>query len=412
MSQSGPNGIDSFVARYKSKESLAARAKCVAKSAPRTVDGDFDEYLASWSNFTGVSVKAPLITRLLESADEGYASELAALFQTVMEKEPVIAAHLQTRILSVLSCDWSVQGEDSAKAAEVEGILRRARIHSLLRHLLDAVATGYSGAASVWAEGGASIDVFKFIDPTNWTFDLAGNPALVGLDGKERALASYHPFQFVFHTHKLKPGIPSRGGLLRSLVWLYFFKHYAMRDQARFLERFGMPFVLAKIRREDFEDSSVRASVLDSLAKVGSDGAGVVTEGSEIQVAGASSGSADYIEWFKYIDDVYATLILGQTATSKSASGLSKGQMQENVRRDIIEADCLSLMETVDAQLIRPLELYRYGTSGTLRFVLDYSSPESLVDKAQIVKTLSDSGFKADPAWISRTFGIVLDANA
>ena len=406
------NGIDTFITRYKSKESPEERVRRFAKSTPKAQDSDFDEYLASWTSFTGASVKAPLITRLLESADEGLSSELAALFQTVMEKEPVIAAHIQTRILSVLSCDWSVQGEDSAKAAEVEGILRRARIHSLLRHLLDAVGTGYSGAATVWGEGGSSIDSFKHVDPTNWTFDLAGNPALIGFDGKERAISGYHPFQFVFHTHRLKPGIPSRGGLLRSLVWLYFFKHYAMRDQARFLERFGMPFVLAKIRREDFDDPQVRSSVLDSLAKVGSDGVGVVTEGSEIQVTGASSGSADYIEWFKYIDDVYSMLILGQTATSKVASGLSKGQMQENVRRDIVEADCMSLMETVDAQLIRPLELYRYGTSGTLRFVLDYSSPESLVDKAQIVKTLSEAGFKPDPAWIARTFGIALDAKA
>jgi phage gp29-like protein len=406
MSSSSKDGIDSFISRFKPKE--GARSEDLAKSAPTTKGADFDEYLANWTRFTGVSVKASTITRLLEGADDGQPAELAALFQTVIEKEPVIAAHLQTRLLAVLSCDWSVRCDDSAKALEIEAVLRKARVHSLLRHLLDAVATGYSGAATIWGEGGASVKAFKLIDSSNWVFDLAGNPALIGLDGGERALSSYHPHQFVFHTHLLKPGIPSRGGLLRSLVWLYFFKHYAMRDQARFLERFGMPFVLAKIRRDDFEDSSVRAGILASLSKVGADGAGVVTEGSEIQLLGASPGNPDYIEWFKYIDDVYATLILGQTASSKSTSGFSKGQIQENVRKEIVEADCRALMETLDVQLLRPLELYRYGTEGALRFVLDYSSPENLVDKAQIVKTLADAGFKAEPAWVSKTFGIAL----
>jgi len=398
-----------FLSRFKAPETAEGRREAFAKSVPRTAPGDFDEYLSSWISFTGAKVGAPMIGRLLSGADEGFSSELAALFQTIVEKEPVIAAHLQTRILSVLSCDWSVQGEDSEKAREVEGLLRKARIHSLLRHLLDAIGTGYSGAATLWSEGGAGICGFKMVHPTNWNFDLCGNPALLARAGVERPLSSYHPFQFVFHTHSLKPGIPSRGGLLRSLVWLYFFKHYAMRDQARYLERFGMPFVLAKIRREDFDSPEVRASVLDSLSKVGSDGVGVVTEGSEIQLAGGSSASSsDYKAWFEYIDEVCALLILGQTASSGKASGLSRGQMQENVRRDLIEADCRSLMETLDAQLIAPLEEFRYGTRGTLRFKLDYSSPESLTERAQVVKSLSEAGFRIEPSWIERSFGVQL----
>ncbi len=408
MSQSKKTTTD-FIARFKAPDAGEGRPGAFAKSAPKSAPGDFDDYLASWVSFTGAKVGAPLIGRLLSGADEGMASELAALFQTILEKEPVAAAHLQTRVLSVLSCDWSVQGEDPAKAREAERLLRDAKMHSLLRHLLDAIGTGYSGAAVLWGEGGSSIRGFKPVHPTNWTFDLLGNPGLLTRSGVERPLASYHPFQFVFHTHSLKPGIPSRGGLLRSLVWLYFFKHYAMRDQARYLERFGMPFVLAKIRREDFDDSGVRSGILDSLAKVGSDGVAVVTEGSELQVVnGASASSADYKGWLEYIDEVFALLILGQTASSGKASGLSRGQMQENVRRDIIEADCRSLMETVDSQLLGPLEECLYGTRGTLRFKLDYSSPESLTERAQVLKSLSEAGFQADPAWVERSFGIQL----
>ena len=41
-------------------------------------------------------------------------------------------------------------------------------------------------------------------------------------------------------------------------------------------------------------------------------------------------------------------------------------------------------------------------------FVLDYSMPENLTEKAEIIKKLADSGFRADPVWIENTFGIQL----
>lgn len=397
------------LARFKPSTSCEERLRKSASSAPSESSAEFEEYLASWTSLTGTKLTAPFISSVLSGADEGSASELATLFQTILEKEPAIAAHIQTRILAVLACDWTVHGDNPAKAAEVEGILKKARIRSLLWHLLDAVPTGYAGSAILWGEGGSLINGFRHVHPANWIFDVSGNPALLTLSGREKPLASYHPRQFVFHTHSLKPGIPSRGGLLRSLVWLYFFKHYAMRDRARYLERFGIPFILAKIRRDDFDDSSVRGSILNSLSKVGSDGVGVVTEGSDLQVIDGSSNSAnDFQSWMEYIDRLCALLVLGQTATSGDASGLSRGQAQENVRRDIIEADCKNLMETVDSQILHPLEEYRYGTSGTLRFSLDYSSPESLSEKAQIVKSLADAGYHASPDWIQRTFGIQL----
>ncbi|MEI3004026.1 MAG: DUF935 family protein [Victivallales bacterium] len=69
------------------------------------------------------------------------------------------------------------------------------------------------------------------------------------------------------HSHKLQSGISSRG-VSRPLVWLYFFEHYAMRDRARYLEKFGIPFIIAKIRDDDFENESVRSAILQSLAKI------------------------------------------------------------------------------------------------------------------------------------------------
>ena len=399
------------VMKYRAPSGLSheERVRKNIRSVPRNTSAEFDEFTCSWDALAHPKLTAGLIRRLLSAANEGAPSELAALYRNLLEKEPTVTAHMQTRILAVLACDWTIQGTDARRTAEVRAILEKAGLHALMRHLLDALALGYSGAAIIWGEGGADISAFRKIDPSNWQFDLSGNPALMTVSGKIRSLAEYHPNQFVLHSHKLQSGISSRGGLLRPLVWLYFFKHYAMRDRARYLEKFGIPFIIAKIRDDDFENESVRSAILQSLAKIGSDGTGVVTEGSELQILNPSGGtSSDYQSWMDYIDKLFALLILGQTASSDSASGFSKGQIQENVRRDILEADCRNLMETVNAQILAPLERFRYGTAGTLAFTLDYSSPENLTEKAQIVKTLTDSGFALSPEWIEKTFKIEL----
>ena len=131
---------------------------------------------------------------------------------------------------------------------------------------------------------------------------------------------------------------------------------------------------------------------------------GVVTKDSDVSRVNPAShgGNADFQEWMRYIDDVCALLILGQTASSKEASGFSKGQIQENVRRDIIEADCRSLTETVNKQLIVLLERFKYGTEKTLEFSMDYELKESLKEKAEMVKMISESVKSLSECWLHR----------
>ena len=370
---------------------------------------DFLEFTASFGRDSYFEPTPGNIEHILEDADAGNASAQAACYRFLLEREPVIAAHFQTRMLAVLSCDWSIQCDQAEKAAEVTRILEKAGIHSLLEHLLDALAFGYAGAAVIWDEGGSSIQTFEHIDPVNWIFDAAGNPALITLSGTPRALTEYHPSQFVFFQHRIKSGHPSRGGLLRPLLHLYLYKHYAMRDRARYLERFGIPFLAAKIREEDFESESIRGNIMESLSRLGSDGVGLLTEGADLQILSTSeSSSGEYQSWLEYLDRICALMILGQTASSGNASGFSKGQMQENVRRDLLEADCRNLMDCINRQILQPLERFRYGSSDTLHFKLDYSYPENLVEKASIVKDLCSAGYQVSPDWVESTFGLKL----
>ena len=106
--------------------SYEERVRRKIRRAPGNSSGDFDEFTCAWNSMSGPKLTAGLLRRLTENADSGAASEQALLYRSMLEKEPAIAAHLQTRILSVLSCDWSLQGDDTAKVHELTGILEQA----------------------------------------------------------------------------------------------------------------------------------------------------------------------------------------------------------------------------------------------------------------------------------------------
>ena len=396
---SSKNAFLRMLGKFSRKKPEPDRPATLRRTA---AESEFDEFASPWSRQTEVPLNLRSIRRIFRDADDGVPGELAGLFARLQEYDPNMAAHLQTRFLSVLACDWSIQGEDPVRVAEAEQILNRAGIRRLIAHLLGAVVHGYAGAAVIWGEGGNSIRSFRLIDPVNFVFDKLGNPALLTFDGREKALAEYHENQFVFLRHA--------SPLLRPLVWLFFFKYYAMRDRARYLERFGIPFIAAKIRNEDFESAEIRTELMLSLSKLGSDGVGLLNEGAEMQIMHAGgSASADYQSWLDYLDTLSTRLILGQTATSSGGTGFNNGSVQEHVRRDLIEADCRLLMESVQYSVLEPLERYKWGTEGTLRFQLDYAGNEDLDRKAQMVEKLSNAGVKIAPDWIEKTFNVRLD---
>lgn len=377
---------------------------------------DADELAIEWISLSREKMTASRISQILEAAESGSCQEQAALVKMMTDRDPIIGAHLQTRMLAVLGCEWRICSDDGenggGNAEEAVKILKKAKIYDLMRHLLNAIPTGYAGSMIRWADGGANILGFEHVHPSNWIFDAGGNPGLYTSAG-EKSLSDFHPNQFVFHVHRMQPGIPSVGGLLRSLAWVWLFKRNAWRDRARFIEKFGIPFMVAKISESDFKNDAERNRILAALRGIGADGVAVTVEGSEIENVSPSgqSSNADFHQFCKDIDDVYAFLILGQTGTSGGTPGkLGNETAQENVRMDILEADCRALMETITTQVVDPLRIFKWGEEAPeLSFVLEYEPGEDMQAKATLVKTLKDAGFSAKRDWIEKEFDIPMD---
>jgi len=379
---------------------------------PRSISGkkEFETLFETWTNSFQTKLSAPLIRQILYEAEEGWSHDQASLFKAILEKEPVITAHMQTRRLAVSGLDWNiVGGTNTAKQKEVELILKDAGIAEVIPHLLDAIGFGYAGAAIDWGHSGGYIKEFIRIDPTRWTFKRDGKTK-ISIGSHIVPITDYPPTQFVFHQYVLKSGIPSTQGLLRTLIWIFFFKQFAFKHRARFLEKFGIPFLVTKMSSDDFANDTVRNQVKNALRNIGADGIALITDKTVLESPPqpAQSENGNFQNWIKYLDQVYTLTILGQLASSDTTGGMSEGQIQENVRYDLKSADAVSLMATINRDIVRPLEWFKYRTN-ELEFNIEYEPPEDQKEKANLVVSLSGAGYKAKRKWVEDEFGIPLE---
>ncbi len=381
-----------------------------AVTAPKSQSSqEFDELFNAWNTMTGKKLTGLEIQRILRAADEGDCSDQAALMDTIQEVEPIIGGHLDTRKRAALAVPWRIEGGSKVDRDDTTENLNRIGFKKLERHLLDAIGQGYSCAPLIWAPGGGEILGWKEVHATNILFDRGGNPGLITGNG-EKALAAWHPNQFLFHIHKAKPGLPCRGSLLRTLIWFYFFKFYGIRDYARFIERFGIPFIIAKLSEDDFSNNTKTARIISAIRALGSSGVAAVTKATDLEnQAVPAGGKAEFFNWFKYLDDAFALIILGQIASSKEANGMSNGDLQSDVKDDLTASDCEMLEETINTGMIQPLDRFRNGRETGLRLVIASEPPEDLQEKATLVTTLAGAGYKAKRDWVEKTFEIPLE---
>jgi phage gp29-like protein len=381
------------------------------KARPGGVDDELRAMEAAWSTALGYQITAQRLKAIMDSAAEGSGSDQVSLFLDVRERDPLLEAHLGTRRLAVTGAPWQLTSEAQPKrAAELTQILTNARIGGLIAHLADAVPTGYAGAVTDWEEGGRGIRGWVPIHPTAFEFDEAGNPAVTTMTGGVKALQDFGPAQIVYVRANARPGLPTRSGLLRTLIWHWFFKHTNMRNWNRYLEKFGMPLVVGKVPDSTFNDTVKRNALLSALKKMATDSAGLVTESTALEFAkGLDTGSVDaYERLSRYVDELMTLLVLGQLATSQAGSGLSQGGMQESVRQDIAAADSAMLSEAIMAGVVAPLARFRYGDVGDLTFAIDASPAKDLKSWAETYKILTEvTGRKMDPDTIASEFDVV-----
>jgi len=374
------------------------------------------------------------VKRLLLAAESGDLSAQAELFERMEEKDGELDAYLRTRKAGVARLAFQIKPRpsqpDSARAQEAADLCREviADIPDLpqaIFDLLDAIPKGFAVQEIAWRTGRLRWEAARLIyRPQRWFRAAeagkaadADSPAgeLVlrdeGTRGGRGADVELNPLNFIIHRVKARSGFSARTGLLRSCVRAFIARHFAWKDWLAFAEVYGMPPRIGWLREEVPWDSDEARELWQAVRALGMDAAAVVRQGNRIDILDTrSAGSGAVFE--RILDRAGKELtlaILGQLLTSGGEKGGSYalGQVHNQVRWDLIEADALALARTLTDQLLKPIVQLNLGPGWPVpEWRFDVQQPEDLSSLASTVKTLGEAGLAIPANWAYARFGI------
>lgn len=368
------------------------------------------------------------LSALFQAANSGDIEQLCLCGREILERNWDIQGAMDQRADALCGAGWEVlpggPGEAAKRAADAfrdaldesgfaSGTLERTEtFQELLRNLLDGVILPFSAAEIVWGTGGTLVG-FQSIEPHCFTLRDSMSPRLV-TDEFPNGM-ELEPDKFVIHQHRRRPD-PARSGKIRVLAWLHCLQNWPLKDLFSFIERFGMPFVVARVDQNTWENE--REVLQNVIRAFGPDGGGVFTNTTEIQLLNAANTGGDnvYFRALEFTHNAIYTLLLGQLASSGDAAGMSNGDAQSAVRQDILEADARAIESTVRAQIAAPWTHFQFGDAvpvPRLHFKVEVPEDEKavadkLLVKAQTIQTLTSAGFIPDAEAVSKIFNLPL----
>lgn len=370
-----------------------------------------------WSSYPTKGLTPQKLATIFKEADTGHVARQAEMFEEMEEKDAHLYSLLQTRKNSVLGLNWTLLPySDDPKDLKVLEFIQQALefegFEDSLLDLLDAIGKGYSALEIMWevSEGNAWARNLQHVPAKRFVFDDYGRIRLRTEEELVRGIPLV-PDKFVLHLYKARSGHPSRSGILRVCAWMYLFKIYGVKDWVTFAEVYGMPLRLGKYDASSTQED--KDSLIQAVSQLGSDAAGIISKSTEIEFVEAIKGNSNIFQTLcSFCNTEMSKAILGQTLTSEvgSSGSYAASKTHNEVRQDLIEADCKALAETLRRDLIRPLVRFNFGEDAAHRLPyikFHYEPPEDLKAEADTYKVLiQDIGLPVATEHLYEKFGV------
>ena len=217
-------------------------------------------------------------------------------------------------------------------------------------------------------------------------------------DASTNTSMDFPPNKFLIAIAKAGKGHPSGTALLRCLAWFWASANFSREWLLNFAQVFGQPFRWATY---DPSQEGVKEDLADMMEKMASAAYGIGPDGTELEFYEAKNSGADNPQSrvLDIADQACDLLILGQTLTgtvSKDGGSRALGEVHQNVRADIIDANAEWLAEVINEQLIPSIVTVNLGDvdedASLPYFAPARKSKKDIKVVAEIIKTLREAG--------------------
>jgi phage gp29-like protein len=369
-----------------------------------------------WHEPVATGLTPQRLARVLKESARpgGETREYLTLAEEIEEREPHYRSVLSTRKLAIRGLKPMVaapteEKEDVEIADQVRALVVKPAFRKMLSDLADGIAKGYSVVEVVWETRAERWEptAFKWRDPRFFQYDrIAGQELRLRVEGNLDG-DPLPPGNFIVHEPHLKSGIPIRGGIARTAMWMFMLKSFSLKDWMAFLDAYGIPWRVGKWHPGATDDE--KKTLLRAVASVASDGAIAIPNSMVVELLEAKAGSnTDAFERAcRYLDALVSKLVLGQTMTTDDGSSLSQAKVHEEVRLELLAADGDELAATLQRDLLEPYVWFNRGVpkNGFPTLTFPVEEPEDLEKLMSVTGHFIDRGGRVSMAEVRDKLG-------
>lgn len=327
-------------------------------------------------------------------------------------RELLVDSHLSGAIASrksgVMELEYSIGrgGDDSGEIRLIKSAFEGIDVQQLISDVLDAPLYGYQPIEIIWekrADGHITPQRLE-AKPQEW-FDFdSRNRFRFRRDLDQPELL--HPMKFLLPRYRATFRNPYGQALLSSCYWPVTIKRQAVKMFTVFVEKFGMPWPVAKYRPGmQIEEIQELVDMLDQLIQDGI--IAIPTDGELAFLHGTANGGREvYKVLIELMNDEISKSILSHTGSIQSVGGKLGGEdLAADVRSSLIREGQRLVEETVNT-LVRIIWLLNFTTSypGKLFSLYD----EEDVNQAQATRDwlLREMGVQFTKTYYQRRYGL------
>ncbi|MCG9722120.1 DUF935 domain-containing protein [Shewanella sp. Isolate7] len=362
---------------------------------------------------------------ILISAEQGDLIAQCELAEDIEEKDGHLYAELDKRKRALMGVDYYLvppsnpSEQEKADTEYLQQMIEEGNwITSLIKSMADAILKGFSMHELKWTRelGEWFVESPEYRDPS-WFQTHSERRNELRLRDASHEGAELWAFGWIKHLHPAKSGYLSRSGLVRQLIWPFIFKNYSVRDLAEFLEIYGLPLRIGQYPSGASDDE--KRALLNAVMSIGHNAGGIMPKGMVMDFHSAAQGQADPFElMMTWAEKTMSKVILGGTLTSQAdgkSSTNALGNVHNDVRQELRDADLGLLAETLSRDLIFPLYALNCKSYQSHRryprLVFDTTEAQDLRDLAYPLRAFVSMGMQIPQDWLHEKTRIPKPAN-
>ena len=334
---------------------------------------------------------------VLRAADSGSSREWFILAEEVEELFPHYQAVLSKRRRQVSQLPIMVQAAAGDKAYDIHaefvrewigaGVLQRAMFD-----ITDAIGKGFSVSEIIWQTEPGRVRPAEIAYRPPSFFELSWEDGATVRLRTQNGFADLAPHKFLLHTHRSKSGLVVRSGLTRSVVWLWMWSSFTLKDWAVFVQGYGLPIRIGRYGPEASEtDKRVLWRAVSSIA---GDVAAIIPKSMEMELVkdtDRAAGTQLYLLRADWLNHEVSKLVLGSTAGTDAIRGShAVGQEHREAENDVEQFDAGLLATSITRQLVQTMIGFTFGPQAEYP-VLTIGRPNK-VPLADVITAIADLG--------------------